>query len=164
MRLSKRDGNRCLPPLPSGFRPLTFATSVSLFSIIASRWLLLLLPSMVSCCILRPLHHPPPTFAIACCAIINLFITSHRPFLPLIRWDTILLLLAVSPLLTPLPSSWLILMFPNGDHPHPTAIPALKETKVHASVTNDVRSQMPTRGRLQKGVSINIFLAEGVFP
>jgi hypothetical protein len=48
--------------------------------------------------------------------------------------------------------------------PHMTAFPELGEPRVHATVTHDARAQMPTCGRLQKGVGVGIRLAEVVSP
>ena len=82
---------------------------------------------------------------------------------------------AVSLLSPPRPPSWLIVMFfpvtSHSDHLvvyvvilHPTAIPVLKEPRVHVTVTHDACAQMPTSGCLQKGVGIGICLAEVVSP
>jgi hypothetical protein len=47
---------------------------------------------------------------------------------------------------------------------HPTAIPALEEPSVHATVAHGPRAEMPTRGRMRQGVGVSIHLAKGVSP
>ena len=86
---------------------------------------------------------------------------------------------AVSLLPPPPPPPWLIVtFFPVTSHSnclivyvivlHLTAIPALEEPRVHATVTHDACAQMPTRGRLRKGVRkgvcVDICLVEVVSP
>ncbi len=82
---------------------------------------------------------------------------------------------AVSLLSPPPPPSWLIVMFfPDHSHSaclvvfvivlHPTAIPALKEPRVHSTVTHNAYAQIPTHGCLWKDVGIGIRLAEVISP